>query len=56
MMKMNQFLLGLLVLVAVIEAIPRHEALRTEWDTWKKLHGNMHKYNVCLRVVRLEWG
>ena len=46
MMKINQFLLGLLILVAVIEAIPRHKALRTEWDTWKKLHSNIHQYNL----------
>ena len=41
-MKINQFLLGLLILVAIIEAIPRHKALRAEWDTWKKLHSNIH--------------
>ena len=40
MIKMNHFLLCILFSVAFIEAIPRNKDLKTEWDTWKNLHGN----------------
>ncbi len=53
-MKMHQVIFALLALAAVVEAIPRHQkALRTEWDTWKELHGNVHKFNLP-QVVRLS--